>query len=274
MRPIFVCNDTMRGMINHDRVQYCRFLGEATIPRHYGMVLIESDTGHPEIVKAVTIGADPQDIKGELYDGNDFILNECQSHYGIAKRVGLTVETATGPAKAAVLLHNSSNSKPLIVAEGDYRNHAVILEQTGLHLHRRWTRGRSDPTEQMLSQRNKDQWTKDANTTPEQTAQEIEAQAMGQFRAAVEKTIGTTVGWGELEPAALKMIRLANRRMNRDHDGSAPVEDELTQAMQDIQMALGDDGPRRLTMIMRQFTNQEGAEQCPVSTVPPVAPEY
>lgn len=262
MRPLFMANDCMRDFPNHDILEGSRFLGEATIPTKYQLVLVEGDTGAPDIVEAAEVGIQAQDIHGELYEVSESVVEMLRKRMGKARLVGLTVETAAGPEKARSFVGASySIEAPLVVLEGSYRRHRAILEQSGIRLYRRFTRGTNTPQDQMLSQRGKKRWIESTEKTPAQIAQEMDPQVdADQFRAAMDKTVGYSVGWNEVERPALELIRLANRRMNRDHDGRVPAEDAMAEVVSRLQDAMGDPDGRMITMVLTNLTTPSGEE--------------
>lgn len=275
MRPLFIANDMMRDCLNHGYLKGARFLGEGRIPESYQLVLVEGDIGVPYIVEAESVHAPKaQAIRGEIYEWDKDLLTAIRPVMGRTRLVGLTVVTEAGPTKCSAFIGPSySMDRPIIIEGGDYRRHKAILEASGIQLYRRYSRGTSDPKAQMSSQRGKRRWVQAADKTPEQVAMEMDPQVtMDQLKGAVQDTLGTSVGWSEIEPAAMDLIRMANKRMNRDHDGSPPPP-EMSEVISRLMDAMDDPDGRTLTLVMNRVTNpmDEGEPSaCPPK--PPAEP--
>lgn len=277
MRPLFVANDMMRDCSNHCYLEKykARFLGEGKIPAAYQLVLVEGDTGHPYIVEAATVNAPrSQAIHGEIFEVDMGTIYALRPMLGKSNLVGLTVITEAGPVKCSAFVGPSfTMEQPIIIEGGDYRKHKAVLEGAGLKLYRRYSRGTSDPADQFNRQRGKRQWMDAANKTPEEIAQEMNPDTtIDQFKNAVTDTLGTTVGWSEIEPAAMDLIRLANKRMNRDHDGSAPAP-EMSEVLSQLMDAMDDPDGRVVTMVMNRLTNPVGEPEQEAELPPDEQPD-
>jgi len=244
---MFVFGDFMRGEPNNHLLEGARFLGEATIPASYQTVLVERDTGLPALVIAETVGMTGHAVKGELWEINEDHRSALKSRLGMAKVTGLTVEAAGEQVKAQALVGSFPIQQPLLIE--DYEEHRAILEDAKISLYRRFTRGaeQSNPTTQMSRQAGKAKWFASTEKTPDVLAQEF----VGHAQQIMGKD---AAGWDEVHPAAVAVIRNLNKRMNRDHDGSAPSPDELD-SYQDLKTALSDEDGRKIVLIMQKLTS-------------------
>lgn len=247
MRPMFVFGDFMRGEPNNDLLDGARFLGEATIPAKYQTVLVERDHGMPALVIAETVGMTGQAVTGELYEINEEHRDRLKSRLGNSRVTGVTVEAAGEHIKAQALVGSFPIEAPILIE--NYREHRLVLETAGLHMYSRYTRnqGASNPQTQIASQKGKKSWLASTEKTPEQVADDFVGHAM----TIMGKD---AAGWESVHPAAATYISKLNRRMNGDHDGSAPQPD-LMDSLEELKTSLGDTDGRKVVLIMRKLTS-------------------